>query len=366
MADHDIVLPTDVALVEGPTFGLDDTLDSSIFSELESEFILADHEDVATSMPQLDHEALLQADTTPRAQILDRIYFFPTDPDTFEHFLQYGLVTGDEVQQFRIWNAFVDEMKFISAITSVAPSGTEHDVPDVPVPINGMTEKTYNMTVLEIGPPTQDTDYFFTVGSVVFRLDVFAQRLQELDSIFDPNWKNPVKFSYEFYTVIFRNNVFKEQRRPLYNLAVRAQEASFLVNEADFERAHNVLKRSHGELFFVPIFHELLIPTNSLQGSSFINTSEEIEDYYNLMNFADTLLIKSKFDNTLNEYVSIVSFDTVLNRITLASPIVNNYVTSETIVIPVLLGRLAGFKPRYVTDKVLEFSLQFSEPRRGE
>ncbi len=366
MTSHTGFFPLDSALIEDPLFDQDDTLDSAIFDELESEFLLGDHTDVIPEAPQNNHEGLIQRDTTPAAQILDRIYFFPTDPTSFEHFLQYGLITGEEVQQFKIWNAFIDQMKFLSNLTSIAPIGTEHNVPELPVSFNGMQERTYNMTVLELGPPTQDTDYFFTVGAVVFRLDVLGQRLQELDSIFEPNWKDPVKSSWDFYTVIFRNNVFKEQRRPLYNNVLRAQEASFLVNEADFERAHNILKRAHGELFFVPIFHEVLTPTNTLQGSGFINTTEDIEDYYNLINFADTLLIKSRTDTTLNEYASIDSFDVGLNRIILASPIVNDYVTSETVIIPVFLGRLAGFKPQYVTGKVANFALQFSEPRRGD
>ena len=365
MAAHVGFLPLDSTIIEDPLFNQDDTIDPDFFTEIQTEFRLTDHTDVFPVPSQTPHLGLIQRDTTPRTQILDRIYFFPTDPVTFEHLLQFGLITGDEVQQFKIWNAFVSLGKFLSNINSANPTGTEIDTPTPPVFFNGMAEKTYNATVYELGPPDQDTDYFFTVGSDIFRLDILGQRLQELDSIFEPNWKDPVKFSFDFYTVIFRNHVFKEQRRPLYNNVLRAQEASFLVNEADFERAHNILKRSHGEVFFVPIFNEILTPTNTLQGSGFINPTEDIEDYYNLMNFTDTLLIKSRIDTTLNEYASIDSLNVGLNRIILESPIVNAYVNSQTVIIPILLGRLEGFKPRYYTDKVAAFSLQFSEIRKG-
>lgn len=336
------------------------------YSNVTSDYaILADHTYAESPTIVTIHEGLIDRGMTPAQQVLERIYFYPIN-DSFEHILQYGLITGEEVQEFTIWNAFTSAAKLISNITEIETTGSGHNVPTLPVTLNGMNKKNYNMTVFELGPPIQDSDYIFTVGAEVFLLQVLGERLQELNSIFEPNWKDPVKFSYDFYTVIFRNKVFKEQRRPLYNNVLRAQEASFLVNEADFERAHNILKRAHTDVFFVPIFHELLTPTNPLQGSGFINATEDIEDYYNLMNFTDTLLIKSRIDTTLNEYAEIDSFNIGLNRIILASPIVNNYVLSQTVVIPVFKGRLAGFKPRYHTGKVITFSLQFSEPRRGE
>lgn len=365
MPTYDGIVVEQFALTNDPRLSADESISAETLEALTSEFLLGDFTEVIPEPPSIALDGLVQRDTTPAAQVLDRIYFYPIDPTTFEHFLEYGLITGDETQQFSIWNAYISQGKILTW-SVVDAEGSEIDTID-PTFFSGMEYKTFNATLFEIGPPIQETTYTFLIAGKSFDLDLTGERLQELDSIFNPNWATPPKVGIEFQTVISRSNSFHEQRRPLFDNLLREMQASFLVEGEEFEQAHNVLKRAHEKLFFVPVFVEILKPTNAtLQGASVLTFEESIADYYHLRNLTAILLIQSKFDNTLNEYLSIDSFDIGANTITLASPIVNEYITEQTIISPVMVALIKpDAKFQYVTDKVLQFNLNFRETRRG-
>lgn len=365
MPTYDGVVVDQFALTNDPRLTIDDSISVETIEALEAEFILGDFNQVIPEPPSITLDGLFQPDTTPTAQLLDRIYFYPTDPTTFEHFLEFGLITGDEVQQFSVWNAYISQGKLLTW-SAVNEEGSSIDTVS-PTFFNGLQYKTFNATVYELGPPVQDTDYIFVIAGKTFNLDILGERLQELDAIFNPNWATPPKVGLEFQTVLSRSNSFHEQRRPLFDNVLREMQASFLVEGEEFEQAHNVLKRAHEKLFFVPVFVEILKPTNAtLQGASVLTFEESIEDYYHLRNLTSILIIQSKIDNTLNEYLSIDSFDIGANTITLDSPIVNEYITEQTILLPVMVALIKpDAKFQYVTDKVLQFTLNFRETRRG-
>jgi len=364
MPIHNGVFQGTQASIDNPTKATEG-IQPSVFSGFDTEQVVGNHITVEPIPPLNTHEGILDVTTTAPAQLLDRIYFFPIDIN-LEHRIDLGIITSNVVTPFQIWNAFRGPSQSITLITSTNPTGTSLQVPVVPWSLNGFEKEEYTATVLLVGPPNQDTSYFFTIAGNIFELQINAERFVALDTVFNPNWKVPTKFSFEFQTVIFRNRVTKEQRRPLYEDPKLIQGAAFLVDVNLFEDAHNILKRAHDKAFFIPFYHEVLKPLNNpLQGETIIDIEEDINFYWNLRNNASFMQIQSVFDPTLNELVSIDSLNLIANQINLVSPIASVFVTKQTIIMPVYPARITSFKPNYKTDKVAEFTLNMEKIRSG-
>lgn len=363
MATYDSFISGQEKLAEDPNLiGLDTTPTDSI-----TDSFLASYQKGNPVKPQKSFNSFSSEESRPTYHLMEKIYFFPFNQQTCEHRIDAGLVASDIDFTVSILNLKTTTNAVVSNITAINGAGTSLDNPSTPFEVLPLRQLDLTLTISEAGPAIQETEYRFTIDGVLYILYVTAERLKQLDPVFQPNWGDPVRLSYSFETVIFRNKVFKEQRRPLYNDVNRAQEASFLVHEGDFEKAHNILKRSHDKLFFVPIFSEVLTPSTSpLQGSGIIDLQDDISHFWNLKNLTTVILLQSTRDNTLNEYLTIDSLDEGLNRIVLDSPISKAFVTPETFIMPIFVGRIDQFEPVYETDKVVRFSLSFYEVRLGE
>ncbi len=368
MASHDSLIVDQFALIDNPLIPENiPEISDAVFEGFREEQIQTDHTFTPVIPPMNSHEGFIDISSTPAAQLLDRIYFFPIDAN-LEHRFDLGLITSDVESFFQIWNAYRAGSKGVTLITSSNPSGTILNTPATPFSLNGYEEDEYSVTVTKIGVPNQETSYFFTIDGHIFELEITAERLQELDKALEPNWKRPTSFEFEYETVIWRNKRTNEQRRPFFIEPKRRQTVFFTFNEDDFENAHNVLKRSHAQTFFIPVFHEVMIPTNpTLNGETIIDIEENITNYWNLRQYTNRIQIQDVYDPTNTEILAISSLNLGNNQIIVTSPITGTYKTDKnnTMVFPVMIANILSFKPQYVNDKVVEFELIFEELRKG-
>lgn len=285
----------------------------------------------------------------------NKVIFEPT-------IIEAGLIVSLQVYVIRIWNTSRYNSVNISSITVDNIAGTNLIAPTPPILLTPETAREYNLEVLAEGPSFQDTTYTFNIGGNDYEVVITGERLTSLNNALEPDWEPGLRFSYFLQNIVIQNSKYYEQRRPLVKVPKRILEASFWFDDDVGQSIFNEIRGYADSILSIPIFCEQLTPiANIAIGALFIDFTQEVEDLFNLMNSTSLLILKSLDDPNKNEFLSISSISTSLNRITFLGAVQNAYTKNEAVVYPIFFGFLQDFKPTYITDSVLQLKLIYEE-----
>ena len=287
--------------------------------------------------------------TYGRDFIFNRLWFSPTEIDA-------GFITEDQITNIEIWNAWEDEQLVFSMAAGVDSDGTTLLLPKLPRILQPGAELTLPLTVHEVGPAIQATVWTITIGGVDYQVVVSGIRV--LSMAVPPNWESPLSLTYRFDSVMFQTERFHEQRRPMFDLPIRILSAKYLVQARESQVFFNLASYAHDKLFGVPIYNEMLVPTQADNGDTTIKLATPTADMYNLNNNAEYVMI---IDHA-NEVGEIKGIDTIsANEIETTRPITGAYAIKNIRVYPIFFGLLKRIGFSEATDRHSVVELEFEE-----
>lgn len=268
-----------------------------------------------------------------------------------------GFITEDSEETIEIWNADYENEAVISTITEVNPQGTDFDMPILPQTIPRGDYEQHTFTVLEAGPAIQDTHFIYTIGAAVYDVTVTGKRIVVFP--YEMTWEGGLEFEYKLETVIFRTESFKEQRRNMFEVPEVSMRAGFLeqlpVKTTFFIDVETFSKKVLG----IPVYQEIILPVEDLQGLSTINTAESIEYYFYMQNLASLALFTRISDPTINELKEIASVG--VNSFSTVVDVINEFPANDTAIYPVFVGNIEQKKHKAKSDLVIKTDLAFRE-----
>ncbi len=181
-----------------------------------------------------------------------------------------------------------------------------------------------------------------------------------LDWKYLPNWKFPIRTSYNFITPISLTRRNHEQRKALWDKPIR--EINFVVTEnIIFQYIWHHLQYIRDKSAIIPIYTEPCRPSGdgSLIGLNVIPIINDMTYYYNLKNLA-THVCLIDFSRVLDAELYELS-GSVGGNITLASNITGNFQASATVIFPVFTGYLLKVTKNDITDTYTKYNLEFTE-----
>jgi hypothetical protein len=279
----------------------------------------------------------------------------------FEPFtIDAGFIVEDVQYSIKVWNAYFDVTKQITAINEVAPEGTELTHGALPITIAKFGDVTFTLTVLEEGPPVQATTYTFTVAGTDFTTEITGIRVVPFTH--EPDYRQKIDIVMRFETAIARNKYFAEQRRPLRLKALWDVGVGGWAKGVAAQKLRNELSYGHDKVFGVPLYSEPCYPSGAVTGQTTINCSNDLSKHWYLNNQATyvVLIDHDSLDAEIKEVSSIGA-----NAITLTRAVTKTFSWQNVMVYPVVLSVLRDISAQPETTDVLSFRLQFTEYKNG-
>lgn len=267
-----------------------------------------------------------------------------------------GFITEETIHEIEIWNAYLDRDVLWTSVVVIRQPGTDFDYPTLPFEITKTADIVRDITVFKDGPPLQDTYYQMTIDGVLFVIYISGIRIVPLEP--EPNWESGIKNEYEFQTVMFNTEYFREQRRALQDKSNRKIGFTFNLDELENHRFFNRISYGHDKIFGVPIFSEKMYPTLATQGTSVITTSNSNEFLWNMQNRTQFVILANHTDRVL-EIKEILNFTDY--QINLKSVIVESFDLTKTVVYPCLFGTVSAVKYNEKTTHVQTADVEFKE-----
>ena len=187
------------------------------------------HDTPQTSGPvtQNDHDTPtvinldgVDVDYYPKHSVRGSIYYDLAEIDLF--------ITEDSFHTLKIWNAY-ESIKTITSITVDSVAGTDLAPIETPKGLADGWYYPFQFTVYESGPPVQDTTYTFTIGGEEFTTRITGIRI--LPFLYPINWDSNYKLTLAHNTVVEKNEIFREQRRPLQARTFKSVDVSILLKD---------------------------------------------------------------------------------------------------------------------------------------
>lgn len=173
--------------------------------------------------------------------------------------------------------------------------------------------------------------------------------------IWPHRWTSDSVTRYKFNTVVELSQSFYEQRRPLLETPKREVVAEYIVDRVDAQKFLNDLRRFSLTACAVPIYDEILTPTEDLQGLSTISVNEDLEDYYNISN-CQLVLIRASADLYQLKQVTSVGANIVLD-----SAVDGDFLVWQTQIFPCIVAIIFNKSLHAETDAVIVGNVEFQE-----
>jgi len=278
-----------------------------------------------------------------------RIWFEPVEYDA-------GFITEDRQFDIKVWNAYLDVLATISAISVLAQEGTSIDHDPVPITIPKFGDMTAEVTIYRVGPPLQNTVYTFTINAVDHTSTITGMRVIEWNV--EPDWGQSIKTELSFETVLARNRFFKEQRRPLLDTPVRTVRLSAWSKGLDAQKVKQKLTYGHDKVFGVPIYSEPCYPTGTITGQTVINMTNDLTKFWNLNNLCVHVMIVDH-EALVSEIKEVDSVGA--NSVTLVRSVTETFVAARTVVYPMFMAVLDSLTFKDETDDTSYVDVAFEE-----
>jgi len=282
-----------------------------------------------------------------------RIWFEPFEIDA-------GFIVEDVDYTIKVWNAYFDVTKQLTAITEDSPEGTTLTHDPLPITIAKFDDITMTLTVLQEGPPVQSTTYTFTIDGTDYETEITGIRVNPF--AYEPDYSQGIRIQMKFETVIERNKYFKEQRRPLRDDALWNVGLKSWVKGLDTQKLKQQIAYGHDKIFGVPIYSEHCYPDQDMNNQTIIQCSNDLSKHWFLNNQA-VYVILIQHDILLAEIKEISSVGT--NSITLARAVSETFEWQKTVVYPIVLSTIENVSFDMETDNLMNFTIDFTEYKSG-
>lgn len=303
------------------------------------------------SYPSLTHEGAYMGGDFSES-IFGKVYFEPRE-------IKAGLIIDTTEHEIDIWNSNWDHEALVSQVQIINNAGIIHNHPSVPFYIPRGGDAKYLLQVLKDGPPIQSSQVIYTIDAFTFDIQITGQRVLAFNYACD--WRESPKIKYAFNTIVWRNEYFTEQRRPLREKPIRLMSASFHAKGQDAQKFLNELRSLSKKIIGVPIYTEPMHPTTNLQGLTVLPVTESLANYWNLNNNTTMVLIRSKSNQYQSELKSIVSVG--VNSVTIDIAVVGSYPATDSIIYPVLIAVIDSKSVTEETAMLVLANIDFREMR---
>lgn len=279
--------------------------------------------------------------------IFEKLYVFPEAIDC-------GFIANDAEYKILLWNSSHLETVDITNIDIVNEYGLSFEEDNLTLQRNSDIQHT--ITVLKDGPALQDSKIEYTTSLGLFVVDITGKRI--LAWIYRPK-RGGIKFRYQFQTVIWRNEYFSEQRRPIYPVPLREISGEFFERGDDQQRFIHDLRLLTLRILAVPIWIEAFRPNEDLLNATTINTDDSLNERWNLWNNCDFVLIRNRSSLEPYEIKNIVSVSE--NSIAISSPIAKDFAAGDTLIYPCFVGVIKSKSPSMHGKEMVGATVEFSE-----
>jgi hypothetical protein len=289
-----------------------------------------------------------------------------TDPNTHHgSSLDMGFITEALNYTVVVWNAYLSESKVFTALSETNPDGMTITTPSLPVSIPPGGEVQNPVVVDAVGPALQNTTYTFTVGGDDYTTTFTGMRV--LAMIPEPDWHRGIRHGFNYETVMFQTERFREQRRSLVDLPIQSTMANYLMLTDEARNFFYLVSYGHDKVFGVPVYNELMIPTATglPQGSATITidtTQADPDDLWVLNNVAEYIIIVDHENNQAEiKQISSISSPTI----TVTQNITGDFDESTARVYPAYFATVKAITSRQATDNIDTVKLDFMEFENG-
>jgi len=279
--------------------------------------------------------------------MMNTIYLVPKAIDA-------GFIVEDQAHEIKLWNAY-RTTKILSSLISVSPAGTTLSL-TAPKTMPTLTILVHQLTINKVGQPIQNTQYIYTIDSITYTLAITGKRIEAWRWL--NNWVSGVEITLQFATVVWENELYNEQRRPLRETYSLKQTASFLRARIEAQKFTNDLKTLQPKVLGIPIFVSSCIVQNNLAGSTTITVLENLAD--------DRFFQRSSFvmifdlDNIeAVEIKEVSSYSTSV--INLVNSVIGDFKALRTVVFPAFFGRLENNNFTAKSGSLINSQLTFRE-----
>jgi len=278
-----------------------------------------------------------------------------------------GIITESSQHVILIWNSDHRNTATISQIQHVNPTGTVLTAPTPPQILardcdtSAFPSTTHTLTVEQDGPAVQNTQLIYTIGALVFTVEITGQRILAFN--FLPNWEQGIKQSYRFQTVMSKNERLVEQRRPLITTPLRQQTANYCLGQPGREK--ELRKFLHEQRLLstrplaIPVYKEKITPTVDLNGLTVLPVNEDLTQMYDITNLTVLILVRKISDIFDHELKGVSAVGA--NSISVDVPVVGDFVAGDTLIYPCMIGIIESKDNRIETDLVGLATIDFTE-----
>lgn len=272
-----------------------------------------------------------------------------------------GFITEDVNYDIVVWNADNKNTTSITSITVVNQSGTTLVYSALPISISRGDDEVLTLTIYNVGPPTQDTQYTIDVGVYSYELDVQGIRAIALEA--DPNWADGIRVEYAWVTAMATNHrYFREQRRPLSILPWRNVSMTLHAHDLTGMNIQHTLRYGKDKVFVIPIYTEQITCDAITPGASLITPNHAYDKYYNLNNNCTHLVFLDLADMT----VEIKEVDTVgASTISFVSTIAATMDPNTTVIYPTVFSTISQISMEPDSDNLSIIKLAFQEYKKS-
>jgi len=272
-----------------------------------------------------------------------------------------GFFTEDTYVDMRIWNAKYSDI-ILSNMAVTNPEGTSFDPWTYPVGMGQDTHDEYIITIYVDGPPSLDTLYTLTIDGETFTTYISGVRI--LPFLLPINWDNGFRLSLEHDTIIQKNDVLREQRRPLLNRMMK--KINVKINLETVEKQDIFIhwaEKTQERILAMPMYQEAMFVTSDIAiGQTVITVLEDIE-YFKFLNTANYILIVDHEANA-GEIKNISSINTGTKTITLSNGMISGFNWESTAIYTVTFVTTGTIDYDLKNDTVSSVSIQFAEYRK--
>ena len=268
----------------------------------------------------------------------------------------YEIINEDIEEEIIVWNADNDG-HWLNNINISGSAGVEIDTPSTPYYFTPETSKTWTLRVLADGPAVQNTQITITWDTgQVNTISISGSRVIPFPYL---NHYGAHKLEHIYQNVIFENEMFSEQRRPLTRVSRKIASCIFIFNEYQAKKFISQTRRLVNSVLGVPIYSEMMTQTiDDIQGVSNISVNEDnLNEYWNLGECKYIVIINTEHNyGEIKELLSYTNSSLILKF----AP-VKSFPKDVSYLFPAMLATIQERNIDSVTDKVINASLTFKE-----
>jgi len=275
------------------------------------------------------------------------IFLFPDE-------ISIPLISENIEHIITLWNASQETQVLIDIIIDGQQGITLEGI-DPPYEIYPENILLFTLTVLSDGQPTQNTTITFTFQEhPPITLTIEGTRILGFPYITN---SGDFTIDYNFETVIFNSDRFKEQRRGLLDKYKRTLSGGFIYQDIEQKQLLRFLVDNYNKVLGVPIYSEPLFFGIDIQGLSVVPLINTTTNYDNL-EIADYAII---LDNNTHiaEIKEILYFTT--NSIVFSNNVTKYFNYETSLIFPVFTGFLHEKNVDELLSSLSQVSLTFKE-----